>query len=156
MFLPHTGQACQKQPSTNTAKRDVRKKKSGRPGTVFRCFRQPDICSSRRTFSTQTSVDWFPTPRTFAISADRAGFESGSPMLFQPDQLLDAEPRCGVRDHFTNGRFSKPARRIEENDGETDVSLRHECPLVERNDDIFPIRRASPADNLPIWKPTAM
>lgn len=69
--LKQRGQACQKQPSTNTTTRADRKVKSGFPISAW-WRRQPDIPALRRRASKRISVSLFPRERILDISWERA------------------------------------------------------------------------------------
>ena len=69
--LKHRGQACQKQPSTNTTICAKRKVKSGFPISAW-WRRQPDIPALRRSAIRRISVSLFPRERILDISWERA------------------------------------------------------------------------------------
>jgi len=65
------GQPCQKQPSTNTARRILCQTKSGRPNT-FWFRRQPLILATRKIEISRNSVRLLPAPRTKDMRFDRS------------------------------------------------------------------------------------
>lgn len=71
--LPCFGQPCQKQPSTKTVSRCLRKVKSGFPGKEM-CLRQPLIFFRRKKRTKTNSVSLFPRPRTRDITSERFFF----------------------------------------------------------------------------------
>lgn len=70
---PQRGQPCQKQPSTKTASRASRKKKSGRPGTSSACNFQPVTRARTKASRSRRSVVLLPRPRTARIAEERTG-----------------------------------------------------------------------------------
>ena len=68
---------CQKQPSTNTATRCLRKTKSGFPGNEG-CLRQPLIPWARRIEANLNSVALLPFDRMAAMTCERFRFEKTS------------------------------------------------------------------------------
>lgn len=76
----HTGQPCQKQPSTNTAMRSARQTKSGRPG-IGRCLRHPLSPAARNKSRRRSSVLRLPVPRTACIVRERSAGTPGQRLL---------------------------------------------------------------------------
>jgi hypothetical protein len=81
---PCFGQACQKHPSTNTARRSRRKTKSGVPGNRW-CRRQPLIPLVRSIDASFSSVSLLPLDRIAAITCERFSFEKMSAICFRRD-----------------------------------------------------------------------
>ena len=76
-------QPCQKQPSTNTARRCFGKMKSGFPGNG-QCLRQPLSPWARRIEASFNSVALLPFDRMAAMVCERFRFEKMSAMDFVP------------------------------------------------------------------------
>lgn len=86
------GQPCQKQPSTKTARRSLRKPKSGEPGNGS-CRRQPVMPFSRKIAASRNSVSRFPRDRIFDITSDRSDLESMSPIYARMPQASNPPSR---------------------------------------------------------------